>query len=193
MESKHLFIAACFILVLGMVILKDRVLGGRQPKAVPSEPDLAGGRILVTGWSAAETGHILADFAKMYDLDSQTFQLSAPAGEPLQITWKRPISSDTALFLVNYLYYPMKMVIEGRNAEAVAVIAVPSDIAPDGLAPGSLAKVYVPDGDSEHDLVHALTSDGRAFRISFTSMTWEPTDAPRAPALVHKTAFKEVP
>jgi hypothetical protein len=193
MESKHLFVAACFLFVLGMVILKVRYGpgSGRRKKAAAPEPNLASGRILVTGWSAAETRRILADFAKLYDLGPETFQLSAPAGAPLQITWPQPIASDTACFLVNYLHYPMKMALEGRNVAAVAVIAVPANIAPDGIAPGSLAKIYVPEGDTEHDLVHALTSDGRAFRISFTRMKWEPIDAPRAPALVGKTAFKE--
>lgn len=195
MESKHLFVAACFLFVLGMVILKIRYGpgSGRRKTAAAPEPDLPSGRILVTGWSAAETRRILADFAKMYDLAPDTFQLSAPAEGPQQITWTRPIDSDTAFYLVNYLHYPMKMALEGRNPEAVGVIAVPAGIAPKGLAPGSLAKIYVPEGDTEHDLVHALTSDGRAYRISFTRLKWEPIDAPRAPALVDKTAFKEAP
>ena len=195
MESKHLFVAACFLFVLGMVILKLRHGPGsrRRKKTAAPEPDLASGRILVSGWSAAEIRRILADFAKMYDLVSETFRLSAAVEGLQQITWTRPIDSDTAFYLVNYLHYPMNMVLKGRSPEAVAVIAVPVGIAPKGLAPGSLAKIYVPEGDTEHDLVHALTSDGRAFRISFTQLKWEPVDAPRASALVGKTAFKEAP
>ncbi|MCL9998138.1 MAG: hypothetical protein NBV68_02040 [Erythrobacter sp.] len=195
MESKHLFVAACFLFVLGMVILKIRYGpgSGLRKKAAAPEPDLPSGRILVTGWSAAETRRILADFAKMYDLAPDTVQLAAPAEGPQQITWTRPIDSDTAFYLVNYLHYPMKIALEGRNPEAVGVIAVPAGIAPKGLAPGTLAKIYVPEGDTEHDLVHALTGDGRAYRISFTRLKWEPIDAPRAPALVGKTAFKEAP
>ncbi|MFN4239853.1 MAG: hypothetical protein ACK4E5_04335 [Erythrobacter cryptus] len=47
----------------------------------------------------------------------------------------------------------------------------------------------MPEGDTEFDLVHAFAADGRALRISFTRMKWEPISSPEAPALSGKAAF----
>jgi hypothetical protein len=179
-------------IILGVFMAAALFLRGRfaRPrKAEPPEPELDRGRILVTGWSAAETKAILADFAKLYKLPPDIFAFAAPAGEPQRIAWKQPMASDTAFYLVNYLHYPMDMALEGRKPEVVAVIAVPSGIAPKDVAPGTLAKVFVPVGDTEHDLVHALTEAGRAFRISFTRLKWEPVADARAPALAAQVAF----
>ncbi|MBI1402692.1 MAG: hypothetical protein GC147_05720 [Porphyrobacter sp.] len=179
-------------IILGILLAATMFLAGRfQRRRVSSapEPDLDRGRILVTGWSAAETKSILADFARLYTLPSDIFALAAPTGEPQRITWNQPIASDIAFYLVNYLHYPMDMALAGRKPEVVAVIAVPSGIAPGKVPAGTLAKVFVPVGDTEHDLVHALSEAGRAFRISFTRLKWEPVADARAPALAGQVAF----
>jgi hypothetical protein len=129
---------------------------------------------------------MLADFAKRYDLDAATFAVS-DAGDALQVKWKRPITTDIALYLVNYLHDPEA---SGTPKAMVAgVIPVPGEIAPQGVTPGTLAKVFVPEDDTEHDLVHAMTPDGRAFRISFTRMTWEPVGAAGASDWVQHLPF----
>ncbi|MDP5102741.1 MAG: hypothetical protein NWP98_02330 [Erythrobacter sp.] len=156
------------------------------------EADLASGRIVLSGWSAAEARDIIADFAKLYGLGAETFAISGE-GPVVQVTWKRPVTANTALYLVNYLTYPANRDLSGRQAVAVGVIPVPASVAPAGVAPGTLAKIFVPESDTEHDLVHALTTGGRTFRISFTRMAWEAIAAARAPSLVEQVAFKDTP
>jgi len=178
------------VVIFGVQHLAGK-LGGMfaRRRDVPT-PDLASGRVIVTGWSAAEARTILKAFAKLYDLDEAIFAVS-DAGEALEVRWKRPIASGTAFYLVNYLHYPMEFDLSGRRPEAVAVIAVPEALAPNGIASGTLVKVYVPEGDTEYDLVHALTPNDRAYRISFTRLKWERIDAPRASPLVQQVAFRD--
>jgi hypothetical protein len=156
--------------------------------AMASDAELKSGRIITSGWSAAEARKILADFAGLYDLDAATFVVT-DGGGALQVTWKRPITTSITLYLVNYLSYPGADGLSGKQAEAVGVIPAPAGVDPDGVAAGALAKIFVPEGDTEHDLVHALTAGGRAFRISFTRMAWQPITAARAPALAGQVAF----
>ncbi|MBU7580957.1 MAG: hypothetical protein KAF27_10890 [Porphyrobacter sp.] len=188
MESRDLFAAACLVFVIAVVMLKLGYGPASRRRRKPLAPDIRNGRVIVTGLSAVQVKASLAEFAKLYDLDAATFTVKA-AGDALQVTWTRSISSHIALYLVNYLAYPADDTSGDRRAEAVGVIAVPQGIAPEGLAPGTLTQIFVPVGDTEHDLVHALAADGRAFRISFTRMAWEPIGSPKAPALAGKVAF----
>jgi hypothetical protein len=166
-----------------------RVWQGRGAAALSATaPDLASGHILVTGWHQAELANILDDFALMYDADS-VFALAGEQGEALRIVWKRPIATDTALFLVNYLHYPHDFDLTKRQPHAVAMFPVSEGIAPDGVAANTLAKAFVPDNDPEHDVVHALLKDGRAFRISFTDMRWAPITEAKASAMVRGVRF----
>ncbi|QDH34069.1 hypothetical protein [Porphyrobacter sp. YT40] len=192
MESRDLFAAACFAIVVTMVLLKLRYgPGSRRRKAAftpaPS-PLIRKGRIIVSGLKMAQANAMLADFARLYDLDAATFAV-ADSGEAVRVSWTRPITTDTALFLVNYLAYPSDDRLPGRQVEVAGVIPVPAEIAPKGVAAGTLAKIFVPEDDTEHDLVHALTADGRAFRISFTRMAWEPVAAAHASGWVSRLAF----
>ncbi|GIX19572.1 MAG: hypothetical protein KatS3mg120_1248 [Erythrobacter sp.] len=177
-------------IVCGVIvaILAARYRTGASRRAAAPAPARVRGRIIVSGLSAAQTKTILGDFARLYDLDAQTFA-ALPTRDAMEVRWTRAITSDIALFLVNYLTYPGDRQVSGAPPQAVGVIAVPADIAHDGVTPGTLAKIFVPEGDTEHDLVHALTAGGRAFRISFTRMKWEPVATPKAPALADKVAF----
>ena len=187
MASRDLFVAACFLFVVAMVDLNIQYRSNRSKK--DPAPELRAGHIHVTGWSTAEARRILGDFAKRYDLDAATFAVSDADGG-VRVRWTYPITSDVALFLVNYLAYPADLDLSGKPHEAVGVIPVPAGIAPDDVAAGTLAKIYVPEDDTEHDLVHALLADGRAFRISFARMTWQPAGTPRASDRVQRLAFR---
>jgi len=181
---------ACFGIAAYLLAMIARQSNRRaRAAAMASDAELKSGRVITSGWSAAEVRKILKDFAGLYDLDAATFVVT-DAGGALQVTWKRPITTSIALYLVNYLAYPGADGLSGRQSEAVGVIPVPADIAPDGVSPGTLAKIFVPEDDTEHDLVHALTADDRAFRISFTRMAWQPITAARAPALAGQVAFR---
>jgi hypothetical protein len=188
MEGPVLIAAAGIMAIVIMTMIKLRYgfTSGRRT-AAPAPP-LKSGRIIVTGLGMTQVQTILAEFAGLHDLDAQILATS-PAGDATEVRWTRPITSDIALFLVNYLTYPGDQQRSGAQPRAVGVIAVPPDIAPECLAPGTLTKIFVPEGDTEFDLVHAFAADGRAFRISFTRMKWEPISSPKAPALAGKAAF----
>ncbi len=181
---------AAVLIVLVFRELLYRIMPPKDFRRRAPASALTSGRIVVTGWNTAEVQSILAAFAKLYDLDPSTFAV-VETGEVVKVTWKRPITTDIALYLVNYLEYPADVSLAGRKAEAVGVIAVPADNAPKGVAAGTLAKISVPDGDTEHDVVCAQLADGRAYRISFTRMIWQSTDTPHATPLVAKVAFSE--
>ncbi|ANK11902.1 hypothetical protein A9D12_01905 [Erythrobacter neustonensis] len=187
-ESRDLFAAACLVFGIAMVMLKLHYgPGARQRKAVTS-PTIGRGWIVVSGLTAAQVEAILADFAKLYDLPAATFAVKG-AGAVVQVSWTRPITTDIALFLVNFLTYPADQTLPDAQPLAVGVIPVPAGIAPDGVAADTLAKIFVPEGDTEHDLVHALVEDGRAFRISFTRMKWQSVTRPQTPAFAARVAF----
>ena len=187
MDNSAVLLALVVMAAVALIVIQRFARQRGAGRGAPASA-LADGRVIVTGWTVAETRAILDAFAGLYDLDASTFAVS-PVGDAAQVTWPRPVATDTALFLVNYLVYPSDPALAGRTAEAVAVIAVPAKIAPEGLAPGTLAKVYVPADDTEHDLVHALTPGGSAYRIGFTDMKWQAVDTPRATPLVAKVAF----
>ncbi len=177
-------VAAVAAAAVAVQVFKSR----KSAAEIPATPDLGSGHILVTGWRESELAQILADFSLMYDADS-VFAVAGQQGEALRIVWKRPIATDTALFLVNYLHYPHDFDLTKRQPHAVAMFPVSEGIAPDGVAANTLAKAFVPDNDSEHDVVHALLKYGRAFRISFTDMRWEPITEAKASAMVRGVRF----
>lgn len=123
-------------IVCGVIvaILAARYRTGASRRAAAPAPARVRGRIIVSGLSAAQTKTILGDFARLYDLDAQTFA-ALPTRDAMEVRWTRAITSDIALFLVNYLTYPGDRQVSGAPPQAVGVIAVPADIAHDGVTP----------------------------------------------------------
>lgn len=129
MEGPVLIAAAGIIAIVIMTMIKLRYGSTSGRRTAAPAPPLKSGRIIVTGLGMTQVQSILAEFAGLYDPDAQSLAAS-PAGDATEVRWTRPITSDIALFLVNYLIYRGDQQRSGAQPRAVGVIGVPQDIPP---------------------------------------------------------------
>ncbi len=157
--------------------------------AEAAQPDLEKGRLLVSGWSFSELQRVLTDFESLYELNPSSIALRRDDGEWLEVSWPNAISSDHALFLVNYIHYPMDFELNGRSICAVGVWDLTEGAGPEDIPIGTPVKYYVPTDNTAYDEVFAMLEDRRSFQIPFTNFKWRPIDNPRASARVISVPF----
>lgn len=144
-------------------------------------------RLLVGGLSKAEVMKILGHFRGLYDVEVDIGHL---AGDVHQAAFPQGISPQVLAFLVNFLCYPDEDCAPASPTTGVLarLSLCPECGIPDAGLQGRIAALYVPDGDTEFDLVHLRLDSGEAFRIPFTDMRWHPTSEARWPAKLNELA-----
>lgn len=137
-------------------------------------------RLLVGGPSEAELMKILGHFRALYDVEVDIAPLD---GGVFRAAFPEGISPKILAFLINFLVYPDEECdMHGHEALVLVRLSLcPECGIPDARLHGRMASLYVPDNDSEFDLVHLRLDSGEAFRIPFTDMRWHPTDEVRWP------------
>ena len=137
--------------------------------------------LLVSGLSEAELMKILGHFRGLYDVEVDI----APVSDGIfRAAFPQGISPKILAFLVNFLVYPDEE-CEVRSHDVGALVRLslcPECGIPDAGLQGHMASLYVPEADTEFDLVHLRLDSGEAFRIPFTDMRWHPAPTPRWPA-----------
>lgn len=141
--------------------------------------------VMVQGWTKHQLGAILEEFMLKYELTTPL------AEEPLDGGWtrlafKQPVTVDIVYFLVNYLHYPDEQDLKRAKPTAVGRFRTVREL---GAVPGKWAKVYVPVGDTEYDLVHVRTEDGATYQVSFATLKWEPAAKVGMSAAVRSVPF----
>jgi hypothetical protein len=183
-EIRLLLIGIGAVVLLVFVYL--RFFTNEEPTAAQGEgftdTPLPDGRIrlVVSGLTEAELMKILGHFRGLYDVEVDV----APASEDLfRTAFPQGISPKILAFLVNFLTYPDEE-CEVRSHDVRALVRLslcPECGIPDAKLQGRMASLYVPEADTEFDLVHLRLDSGEAFRIPFTDMRWHPTPTPRWP------------
>jgi len=138
-------------------------------------------RLLASGPSEAELMKILGHFRGLYDVEVDIAPL---ADGVFRAAFPEGISPKILAFLVNFLVYPDEE-CDLRGHEALVLVRLslcPECGIPDVRLHGQMAFLYVPDNDSEFDVVHLRLDSGETFRIPFTDMRWHPAGDARWPA-----------
>lgn len=140
----------------------------------------------VRGWSKTELEKILGDFLRSYQLPvSPTISIKVISSDNFSIAFPRDIEPSTLFFLVNYLAYPRDFDLTHRSIGILChVVITPAFGAPNAALIGQQAEIYVPAHDTEYDLVFAQTEAGKAYKIPFTTLIWEPVNDPRVPETI---------
>ncbi len=174
--------AAAFVLWNLAAVFRDHKARSSKWGATPEVT----ADVMVHGWTKHQLGDIVEAFMLKYEL-------TAPlAEEPLdggwtRLTFKQPVPVDLVYFLVNYLHYPDDQDLGKAKPTAVGRLRTASEF---GAVPDKWAKVYVPVGDTEYDLVHVRTEDGATYRISFANLKWDPTAKVGMSAAVRAMPFE---
>ena len=177
-------IGAVVLLLLALLAMAIRQRGSPAPTQAP---DVDGAEVWVTGWSENQLDEILRGFAKLYRLSPETFgQRTDRSG--WSVVKCGPIASGNLCFLVNYLHYPHDQKSLPGAIDVVAVLSLPRVMGPADAA-STLAKIYVPVENDEHDLVYAALPDGRSFVIPFTNLRWKAVDDGQMSARVASVPF----
>ena len=176
---------AVILIVLGFTFLMVRKRGAISDR---SEPNVRKADIWVSGWTSDQLDQILDRFLTLYSLPRDTVRIRGK-----QAGWTLlecgPIYSDDLCYLVNYLHYPEGQELVDGAVDAAAVFPLPYDIGPAEDEGAMRAKIYVPVGDDQYDLVHGALPDGRCFAIPFTNLRWKPLDNGRMSARVKSIPF----
>jgi hypothetical protein len=135
----------------------------------------------VSGLSEAELMKILGHFRGLYDVE---VDIAPVADGMFRAAFPQGISPKILAFLINFLVYPdEECEVRSHDVRALARLSLcPECGIPDARLHGRMASLYVPEADTEFDLVHLRLDSGEAFRIPFTDMRWHPAPTPRWPA-----------
>lgn len=138
-------------------------------------------RIVASGWTDDELKKILEDFAKLYELDrSFATRVKSVDSDNVLVSFPNDIPSDVFFFLVNYLNYPERYELSGRQiAVAGKVTLTPTFDLPEPSLAGKAAKVYVPADDQDFDLVYVVLPSGERYEVSFTDHRWKRVEEAR--------------
>ena len=145
-------------------------------------------RVTVRGWQPETLSTILRDFAKMYDLPP-TFAMTVAGtvAGTTALSFPNDLPSDTFLFLVNYLHYPIDQDLSAVSVAAVGSVTLTSAFGvPEPSLVGKRALVYVPDRDEDHDVVYVEVVADSAYAVSFTNLRWQRTESPRPPPWLYE-------
>ena len=130
--------------------------------------DILSGLIFVVGVSATDIRAISEDFADAYwDRGSGVeLNLHTHKSDPDRhlVSLESPTEFYVFQFLVNYITYPMHKKYQLRPAGYWQ--AGPTDIPVEGSA-GKMTMLFIPESDTEHDNVYAVTEDGIAMILGF--------------------------
>ncbi|WP_129776503.1 hypothetical protein [Peristeroidobacter soli] len=178
MIKLFVLVAAAATVVI-ILLFRGKISGlmSREPppKGVAFVPDPnSDKRIVASGWTNDELTRILRDFAKLYTLDD-SFASWVKTGDSkaVVISFPNDIPPDLFFFLVNYLNYPNAYELSNRHLAIAgkATLTAAFDV-PQPFLVGRSAKVYVPEGDKEFDLVYVTLPSGESYKISFTDHQW---------------------
>jgi hypothetical protein len=176
------------IVALSRVVTTFQTASAQNEKVTSSfVPDARNETTLsIRGWEQMVLNRILADFGRLYGLlNSSPYRVEPRSNDTFVVTFPGDIEPRLLLFLVNYVRYPKGFDLANRSIGVLArAVLTPAFGAPASALVGTRANFYVPANDTEYDLVYAQDESGRAYRIPFTSLRWEPAADARVPETV---------
>ncbi len=174
------------LIVLGMVLmLTAKPVKAESPPTnlSPFTPDLDNDKmILIHGWSEDELGKILNGFVEQ-DLSAFVafrIEIQKRLENSFALTFPEDIHPDEFVSLINYLAYPSDFDLAGRSTMVAGKTTLNSDF--DGLPKtfaGEKALLYLPEMDTDHDIVYLRTDSGRTLAKSLKEGVWRRVKDPR--------------
>ncbi|MCE1187586.1 MAG: hypothetical protein LWX56_00465 [Ignavibacteria bacterium] len=160
-----------------------------KPAAEPIEPDsfhpsdTNDKLVKVKGWTYDELNKIINDFINLYK-DSEYPQAKIEITELgtsfYKLLFPQDIHPMLFTFLINYLVYPFEMDLKRHSIVVVGQATLNADYT--GINDtefGQKATFYIPEHDSEHDVVFLNDEKGRVFENSFTDCRWKSGNSDR--------------
>jgi len=188
MLEPFLIIAAIAVIVVlfrGKILAFLALIAGTPEHAFVPDPE-SDKRVVVRGWTNDELHNILKAFAKMYELP-ESFVTQEHTGDSVLLSFPNDIPSHLLFFLVNYLVYPHSYDLESRDIVVVGKATLTEAFnPPDSSLVGQEARIYVPDQDSDFDLVYLTVASGQSYEISFTNLRWKRVQEARMPSQVRE-------
>jgi hypothetical protein len=103
------------------------------------------------------------------------------------LSFPNDIPSDLFFFLVNYLHYPERYKLEGRDIAVVGKATLtPAFQVPDPSLEGEKVRLYVPESDNHFDVVYIALSSGETYENSIAKSKWRKVESRRMPQWVHE-------
>jgi hypothetical protein len=130
--------------------------------------------ILVRGWTQDELEQIAHAFVRLYDVPPGYRIQKHIALRALAVMFPGDIDADLFCYFVNYINYPKNFDLKGRKIAVLGKTKLTrafGHIDPKLL--GSHARIYVPAGDTEYDVVYVRVGDGVIYKFTFADSTWE--------------------
>jgi len=158
------------IAVIMLVFFRDNANRPEQAFVPDPENDK---RVVVRGWTDDELRNILEDFAKMNELP-ESFVTQEQSGDSLLLSFPNDCHPELFVFLVNYLNYPVRYDLKGRDI-AVAGRAALTRVfdLPDSSLVDQKATIYVPEQDCDYDCVYLRVESGQNYEMSFAVQSWK--------------------
>src|SRR5665213_2525617 len=141
-----------------------------------------GSSIEVIGWNQDEIHGILAGFRRIYGLSDSALAVTRHWDGQFRVSFPHDIEPQIFFFLVNYIRYPKELDFQARRLGVLGRARLSRAFGiPDTSLDGMSARFYVPANDKEFDNVYVQLDSGKAFKIPFTRLIWEPVEDPRVP------------
>jgi len=137
--------------------------------------------IVVKGWNEAELRRIVDDFVAEGTFSSRPIiEISQRFEREFRLTFPDDIPPFDCLSLVNYLNYPIDFDLGGRSIAALGKTTLTSDFQgiPESLV-GKKAVFYVPENDTDYDVVFLRAETGLTLEYSLSEQVWQPTNEAR--------------
>ncbi len=137
--------------------------------------------IIVKGWNETELRGIVDDFVAQDTSGSQPrIEIRKRFEREFRLTFPDDIPPFDYLALVNYLNYPIDVDLGGRSIAAIGKTTLTSDFQgiPESLV-GKKAVFYVPENDTEYQVVFLSAETGLTLRYSLSEQVWQPTNEAR--------------
>jgi hypothetical protein len=184
--EKSVFIIPLAVIVLAsaMVLTAKPVKAeAQQTDLSPFTPDPSNDKtILIRGWSEEEISRILDDFVEedLAAFAAFRIEIEKHLENCFVLTFPEDIHPAEFVSLINYLAYPINFPLNRRSIVVAGKTTLNSDF--DGLPKtlaGEKALLYLPENDTDYDVVYLQTDSGMTLARSFNGGVWRRVKDPR--------------
>ncbi len=194
-EKSVLIIPFAVIVFASAMVLTAKPVKAeaRQTDPSPFTPDPNNDKtILIQGWSEEELRQILDDFVEedLTAFAAFRIEIETCPDNWFLLTFPEDIHPAEFVSLINYLAYPINFDLGGRSVVVAGKTTLNSDF--DGLPKsltGKTALLYLPENDTDYDVIYLQTDSGMTLARSFNEGVWRKVKDPRLPNTVQPLAW----
>jgi hypothetical protein len=198
-ETSVLLVPFAVILFTAAMVLTAKPVKAEAHQTDPSPftPDPNNDKtILIQGWSEDELHQILDDFVEedLVVFAAFRIEIETRLDNCLVLTFPEDIHPAEFVSLINYLAYPINLDPAGQVVIVAGKTTLNSDF--DGLPQihaGKKALLYLPDDDTDHDVIFLQTESGVTLARSFSDGIWRRVNDARLSSMVKSLASSEEP